>query len=95
MVETDKKLSVNVEDENNFEASEVNVEDVSEPISDKLEDEDKFEIFLINTVRNIEERLESKINSLVNELHESKLDLKEVKRSITENNAANLNLNLD
>ena len=65
MVETDKQLSVNVEDENNLEASEVNVEDVSEPSNDKLEDEDKLEIFLINTVRNIEERLESKINSLV------------------------------
>ena len=66
-----------------------------EPSSDNLKDEDKLELLLINTLRNIEETLENKINSLANELCESKLDLVDVKRSIIENQAANLNANSD
>ena len=90
-----ENLPDNVEDKKNIEPSKVNVEDVSKPSSDNLKDEDKLELLLINTIRNIEERLENKINSLANELCESKLDLVDVKRSIIENQAANLNANSD
>ena len=88
-----ENLPDNVENKNNIEPSKVNciVEDVGKPSSDNLKDEDKLELLLINTLRSIEERRENKINSLANVLYESKLDLVDVKRSIIENQAANLN----
>ena len=39
-IETEKQMLANVEDEDNFEADEVNSKDVGEPSSDKLEDKD-------------------------------------------------------